>query len=48
MVDEPGQSEETNPRSPWEGYILSATEQDTALSDIRYIIEYQATDGGMS
>ena len=48
MVDEPGQSEEANLRSPWEAYVLGATEQDTALSDIRYIIEYQATDGGIS
>jgi serine phosphatase RsbU (regulator of sigma subunit)/predicted ester cyclase len=28
-----------------EGYIQSAAEQHAALSDIRYIIEYQATDG---
>jgi serine phosphatase RsbU (regulator of sigma subunit)/predicted ester cyclase len=30
-----------------EGYIQSAAEQHAALSDIRYIIEYQATDGDM-
>jgi len=30
-----------------EGYIRSAAEQHAALSDIRYIIEYQATDGDM-
>jgi predicted ester cyclase len=30
-----------------EGYIQSAAEQHTALSDIRYIVEYQATDGDM-
>ena len=30
-----------------EGYIQSAAEQHSALSDIRYIIEYQATDGDM-
>jgi serine phosphatase RsbU (regulator of sigma subunit)/predicted ester cyclase len=30
-----------------EGYIQSAAEQHTALSDIRYSIEYQATDGDM-
>jgi ketosteroid isomerase-like protein len=29
------------------GYIQSAAEQHAALSDIRYIIEYQATDGDM-
>jgi serine phosphatase RsbU (regulator of sigma subunit)/predicted ester cyclase len=29
------------------GYIRSAAEQHAALSDIRYIIEYQATDGDM-
>jgi predicted ester cyclase len=28
-----------------EGYIQSAAEQHAAFSDIRYIIEYQATDG---
>src|SRR5215212_10904145 len=28
-----------------EGYIQSAAEQHAALSDIRYIVEYQATDG---
>jgi serine phosphatase RsbU (regulator of sigma subunit)/predicted ester cyclase len=28
-----------------EGFIQSAAEQHAALSDIRYIIEYQATDG---
>src|SRR5215210_575042 len=30
-----------------EGYIQSAAEQHAALSDIRYIVEYQATDGDM-
>jgi serine phosphatase RsbU (regulator of sigma subunit)/predicted ester cyclase len=30
-----------------EGYIRSAAEQHAALSDIRYIFEYQATDGDM-
>ena len=30
-----------------EGYIQSAAEQYAALSDIRYIFEYQATDGDM-
>src|SRR5215216_5037796 len=30
-----------------EGYIQSAAEQHAGLSDIRYIIEYQATDGDM-
>jgi serine phosphatase RsbU (regulator of sigma subunit)/predicted ester cyclase len=30
-----------------EGYIRSAAEQHAALSDIRYITEYQATDGDM-
>jgi serine phosphatase RsbU (regulator of sigma subunit)/predicted ester cyclase len=30
-----------------EGYIQSAAEQHAALSDIRYSIEYQATDGDM-
>jgi serine phosphatase RsbU (regulator of sigma subunit)/predicted ester cyclase len=30
-----------------EGYILSAAEQHAGFSDIRYIIEYQATDGDM-
>ena len=30
-----------------EGYLQSAAEQHAALSDIRYIIEYQATDGDM-
>jgi len=30
-----------------EGYIQSAAEQHSALSDIRYIVEYQATDGDM-
>src|SRR5215204_5019058 len=30
-----------------EGYIQSAAEQHAALSDIRYIIEYQSTDGDM-
>ena len=30
-----------------EGFIQSAAEQHAALSDIRYIIEYQATDGDM-
>jgi len=30
-----------------EGYIQSAAEQHSALSDIRYLIEYQATDGDM-
>jgi C-1 hydroxylase len=30
-----------------EGYIQSAAEQYAAFSDIRYIIEYQATDGDM-
>jgi serine phosphatase RsbU (regulator of sigma subunit)/predicted ester cyclase len=30
-----------------EGYIRSAAEQHAALSDIRYLIEYQATDGDM-
>jgi serine phosphatase RsbU (regulator of sigma subunit)/predicted ester cyclase len=30
-----------------EGYIQSAAEQHAAFSDIRYIIEYQATDGDM-
>ena len=30
-----------------EGYIRSAAEQYAALSDIRYIFEYQATDGDM-
>src|SRR5215208_7178033 len=28
-----------------EGYLQSAAEQHSALSDIRYIIDYQATDG---
>src|SRR3712207_7833120 len=28
-----------------EGFMQSAAEQHAALSDIRYIIEYQATDG---
>ncbi len=28
-----------------EGYIQSAAEQHAGFSDIRYIIEYQATDG---
>src|SRR5215213_4422388 len=28
-----------------EGYIQSAAEQHAALSDIRYSIDYQATDG---
>jgi serine phosphatase RsbU (regulator of sigma subunit)/predicted ester cyclase len=30
-----------------EGYIQSAAKQHAALSDIRYIVEYQATDGDM-
>jgi serine phosphatase RsbU (regulator of sigma subunit)/predicted ester cyclase len=30
-----------------EGYIQSAAKQHTALSEIRYIVEYQATDGDM-
>jgi serine phosphatase RsbU (regulator of sigma subunit)/predicted ester cyclase len=30
-----------------EGYIRSAAEQHAALSDIRYIVEYQSTDGDM-
>jgi serine phosphatase RsbU (regulator of sigma subunit)/ketosteroid isomerase-like protein len=30
-----------------EGYIQSAAEQHSALSDIRYIIDYQSTDGDM-
>jgi serine phosphatase RsbU (regulator of sigma subunit)/predicted ester cyclase len=30
-----------------EGYIQSAAEQNAALSNIRYIFEYQATDGDM-
>jgi serine phosphatase RsbU (regulator of sigma subunit)/predicted ester cyclase len=30
-----------------EGYIQSAAEQHAGFSDIRYIIEYQATDGDM-
>jgi serine phosphatase RsbU (regulator of sigma subunit)/predicted ester cyclase len=30
-----------------EGYIRSAAEQHAALSNMRYIIEYQATDGDM-
>src|SRR5215213_5960198 len=30
-----------------EGFIQSAAEQHAALSDIRYIFEYQATDGDM-
>ena len=30
-----------------EGYIQSAAEQHAALSNMRYIIEYQATDGDM-
>jgi len=30
-----------------EGYIQSAATQHAALSDIRYIVEYQATDGDM-
>src|SRR5215203_5472204 len=30
-----------------EGYIQSAAEQQAALSDIRYSIEYQTTDGDM-
>jgi serine phosphatase RsbU (regulator of sigma subunit) len=30
-----------------EGYIRSAAEQHAAFSEIRYIIEYQATDGDM-
>jgi serine phosphatase RsbU (regulator of sigma subunit)/predicted ester cyclase len=30
-----------------EGYIQSAAEQHAAFSDMRYIIEYQATDGDM-
>src|SRR5215210_1880892 len=30
-----------------EGYIQSAANQHAALSDIRYIVEYQATDGDM-
>jgi serine phosphatase RsbU (regulator of sigma subunit)/predicted ester cyclase len=30
-----------------DGYIQSAAEQHAALSDIRYITEYQATDGDM-
>ena len=30
-----------------EGYIQSAAEQHAALSDIRYITEYQSTDGDM-
>jgi serine phosphatase RsbU (regulator of sigma subunit)/predicted ester cyclase len=30
-----------------EGYLQSAAEQHAALSDIRYIMEYQATDGDM-
>jgi serine phosphatase RsbU (regulator of sigma subunit)/predicted ester cyclase len=30
-----------------EGYIQSAAEQHAAFSDIRYIIEYQATEGDM-
>jgi serine phosphatase RsbU (regulator of sigma subunit)/predicted ester cyclase len=30
-----------------EGYIQSAAKHHTALSDIRYIVEYQATDGDM-
>jgi serine phosphatase RsbU (regulator of sigma subunit)/predicted ester cyclase len=30
-----------------EGYIQSAAEQHAALSDIRYIFEYQTTDGDM-
>jgi serine phosphatase RsbU (regulator of sigma subunit)/predicted ester cyclase len=30
-----------------EGYLRSAAEQHAALSDIRYIVEYQSTDGDM-
>jgi serine phosphatase RsbU (regulator of sigma subunit)/predicted ester cyclase len=30
-----------------QGYIQSAAKQHSALSDIRYIVEYQATDGDM-
>src|SRR3712207_2299769 len=30
-----------------EGYLQSAAEQHAALSNMRYIIEYQATDGEM-
>jgi ketosteroid isomerase-like protein len=29
----------------WEGYIQSAAEKYSAFSDIRHIVEYQATDG---
>jgi hypothetical protein len=34
-------------RTTREGYLRSLAEQHAAFSDIRYIIEYQATDGDM-
>jgi hypothetical protein len=48
MADEPDDLNKPTLEVPGrEGYIQSAAEKHTAHLDIRYIIEYQATDGDM-